>query len=292
MAAGSASSCSRCSWYQRGSRRYARRSADASASRRRNASSRASSASRPADTEPSRRTGSHSASEPAAGSTARKSSRVSVCQDQRRFRARSLRGWRESGRTGRTVNRRMAFTYSTFTGDVRIRAGRTSMCAAPSPSTVAGSPARRTRCVVSRTPLPPRKASQGPYVTGVMADSFSSFGLVGLPGTGKAAGWRPFPRPPYARADDISPDWPTTLRGKASPARVSFIPRPTAIGPPVRIRPVWTAIRVNAHRSGHAHTPPVIHGAARKDASPPSRRACSAFGARCPLCRVPAPAPR
>ncbi len=146
MAAGSSAPSESRLWYHLGPPRYCRRSSDTSVSRRMKCWSPASSARRAAGTVPSRRTGSASADRGFSGSTARKSSWVSVCQDQRRLRARSLSGRRGSGRTGRTVNRRMAFTYPTFTGDVRIRGDARRWAPSPSPSTVAsGRPARPRR---------------------------------------------------------------------------------------------------------------------------------------------------
>lgn len=116
----------------------------------------ASSPRRAAETAPSRRTGSASAGRQPSGSAAWKSCWVSLCQDQRRLRARSLSGRRGSGRTGRTVNRRMAFTYPTFTGDVRIRGDARRWAPSPSPSTVAVCRRTRPRRAPGSVGSPPR----------------------------------------------------------------------------------------------------------------------------------------
>ena len=71
-------------------------------------SSPASSRQRSRPTAPSRRTGSCSTESHTCGSTAAKTSCVGGCQDHRRLPARSASGVSAGGRTGRTVNRRIA----------------------------------------------------------------------------------------------------------------------------------------------------------------------------------------
>ena len=97
-------------WYHWSSVRYDSRSARAASSRPRNAPSPASSSSREAPTAPSSRTGSWPHFCQISGSTASNTSWVGGCQDQRRLPASTPREASASGRTGRTVNRRIART--------------------------------------------------------------------------------------------------------------------------------------------------------------------------------------
>lgn len=98
-------------WYQRSPSVYSRSSAAHTASRSRKPGSAASPVSRSGATVPSSRTGSPWAASQPSGSRERNSSRVPSCQDQRKFRASSFSGASGPGSTGRTVMRRMAFTF-------------------------------------------------------------------------------------------------------------------------------------------------------------------------------------
>src|SRR3954451_14845156 len=104
-------------WYQRGVVRYSSRSSTASCSRRTNRRSLASWANRSADTSPSARTGSPPKGCHRAGSRVSNRSRVSGCQDHRRFMTNWDRGVSGSGRAARTVNRRRARTDREYPAD-------------------------------------------------------------------------------------------------------------------------------------------------------------------------------
>ena len=92
---------------RRGTRRRSSRSPSTRAT---NAASAASSASRALGTSPRRPIGSLPCSAHRSGATSRNRSRVGWCHDQRRLAASSSSAFSDSGRTVRTVNRRMAFT--------------------------------------------------------------------------------------------------------------------------------------------------------------------------------------
>lgn len=116
----------------------------------------------------------------------------------------------------------------------------------------------------------------------------------------------------YARVVNKPPDWPPENGGKASAvhspntARMRIICDPAAARMQcVRVRcasgPTRTphpcpshssAIRVNADRSGHAHTPSADNGAARKDGPPQSRRTRSALPGLAAPRAARAPVPR
>src|SRR5450759_2306298 len=106
-------------WYQRGSFRYRCRSSDAALTAPTKPSSVASASSRSEPSAPSRATGSPSTSTHSFGSIAENRLLVGGCQDQRRLCASSSRGFRASGSTVRTVNRRIALTWGRITGPRR-----------------------------------------------------------------------------------------------------------------------------------------------------------------------------
>src|SRR5690606_41675227 len=101
------------------------------------------------------------------------------CQDQRRLRARSLSGRRGSGRTGRTVNRRIAFTF--HLGAVV----KDAVCVSASLPTV---PAREAAALEAGRPGWCRTSGQTIHRMADMAD-FARVGvLAGVRSTGAAAG--------------------------------------------------------------------------------------------------------
>lgn len=119
--------------------------------------------------------------------------------------AERLKGVGEDGTHGESTNGLHVFHL--YRGRTNPR-GRTAVCAAPSPSTVAvcGIPQPRraagSGCATPGGPAAPPpvplasrpalSADPDTSVTGVMADSLTSRGLVGLRVTGKAALWRPY----------------------------------------------------------------------------------------------------
>lgn len=108
-----ASSSSRV-WYQRGCVRYSCRPAAASPTRATNCPSAARVCSSSGENEPSIATGSRRAASQRAGLSDANSSSVGLCHDQRRLLASSASGASGSGRTVRTVNRRIALTRITL----------------------------------------------------------------------------------------------------------------------------------------------------------------------------------
>src|SRR3954447_12505383 len=108
MLAGAGCSAVPWDWYQRGSVRYRWRSSCAACSRPRNSPSSASDCKRPGGTAPRRRVGSSPSRSHISGSMEDRRSRVGACHDQRRLLTSSPRGASGSGRTVRTVNRRIA----------------------------------------------------------------------------------------------------------------------------------------------------------------------------------------